>query len=62
MSYYRACPNCGANLDPGEVCDCQNKETAPEAATSEAAKGPRTTTNQNKVRPHCTGAGKGSQV
>ena len=24
----RACPDCGASLDPGERCDCQ-KETAP---------------------------------
>lgn len=22
MSYFRVCPNCGAHLDPGEVCDC----------------------------------------
>jgi len=23
MSYYRTCPSCGANLDPGEQCtDC----------------------------------------
>ena len=21
-SYYHPCPDCGANLDPGEVCDC----------------------------------------
>lgn len=28
MSYYRTCPHCGANLDPGEVCDCQGKEKA----------------------------------
>ena len=20
--YYTVCPNCGANLDPGEKCDC----------------------------------------
>jgi hypothetical protein len=20
--YYRTCPNCGANLDPEERCDC----------------------------------------
>lgn len=20
--YYRQCPECGANLDPGEICDC----------------------------------------
>jgi len=22
-TYYRTCPECGANLDPGEHCDCQ---------------------------------------
>lgn len=22
MAYYNTCPNCGANLDPGEPCDC----------------------------------------
>ena len=25
-SYYRICPLCGAHLDPGERCDCQEKE------------------------------------
>ena len=30
MPYYRKCPLCGATLDPGERCDCQDKEkTAP---------------------------------
>lgn len=24
MSYYRTCPDCGANLDPGERCDCHD--------------------------------------
>lgn len=23
MDCYRICPDCGAALDPGEVCDCQ---------------------------------------
>lgn len=23
MPYYNTCPNCGANLDPGEKCTCQ---------------------------------------
>lgn len=23
MAFFRTCPNCGANLDPGEVCDCK---------------------------------------
>lgn len=35
MPYYRKCPVCGAALDPGEICDCQDEETAPRAANSE---------------------------
>ena len=23
MAYFRVCPNCGSNLDPGEKCDCE---------------------------------------
>nr|MBR4279814.1 hypothetical protein [Clostridia bacterium] len=23
---YKKCPHCGANLDPGETCDCQDEE------------------------------------
>jgi len=26
MAYYNKCPNCGANLDPGETCDCMEHE------------------------------------
>ena len=27
MAYYRTCEHCGANLDPGEKCDCmENKQ------------------------------------
>lgn len=29
MSYYTTCPDCGANLDPGERCDCQNEQEEP---------------------------------
>jgi hypothetical protein len=25
--YYKTCPNCGANLDPEEKCDCKGKDT-----------------------------------
>lgn len=38
MPYYRTCPLCGAALDPGEHCDCQDKETAPSAANAESGK------------------------
>ena len=24
-TYYRTCPDCGCNLDPGERCDCQSE-------------------------------------
>lgn len=28
MSYYRTCPSCGCNLDPGEACDeCRQAES-----------------------------------
>lgn len=25
MCYYRKCPLCGANLDPGESCTCESE-------------------------------------
>lgn len=25
MAYYDTCPYCGANLDPGEKCDCRKE-------------------------------------
>lgn len=31
---YKTCPLCGANLDPGERCDC-NKKTAVSAANAD---------------------------
>lgn len=26
MNYYHTCPDCGANLDPGEKCDCREED------------------------------------
>lgn len=34
MSYYHVCPHCGAHLDPGEVCDCREKEKPPAGAAN----------------------------
>lgn len=28
--YYRRCPICGAYLDPGEHCDCQQVKEEPD--------------------------------
>ena len=25
MAFYRTCPKCGGNLDPGEKCDCEER-------------------------------------
>lgn len=32
VSYYRTCPYCGLNLDPGEICRCQKKVKAAASA------------------------------
>lgn len=26
-TYYHTCPVCGANLDPGERCDCETSHS-----------------------------------
>ena len=26
MAFYRTCPYCHSNLDPGEQCDCRDEE------------------------------------
>ena len=36
MSWFKSCPCCGANLDPGEICNCK-KEAAPELEPPRAA-------------------------
>lgn len=27
MAYFNTCTKCGANLDPGEHCDCEEDES-----------------------------------
>lgn len=48
MSYYHTCPDCGANLDPCERCNCKEK-AASEAGTFESSKGQKST---NTVSQH----------
>ena len=33
-TYYRTCPACGANLDPGEICRCKQKKEPGDASPS----------------------------
>ena len=35
MPYYETCPDCGANLDPCEKCDCYKKGPVCEATQNE---------------------------
>lgn len=35
MAFYKTCPFCGANLDPGEKCDCQDTERKKEEKDDE---------------------------
>ena len=34
MSFYKTCPHCGANLDPGESCDCTISQVCADAANT----------------------------
>jgi hypothetical protein len=34
MSKYVTCPDCGANLDPGEQCDCKHNTVDNGAASN----------------------------
>ena len=36
---YRVCPYCGAALDPGERCDCQNRKPPSMLRTSRTENG-----------------------
>lgn len=39
MSYYKVCPCCGCNLDPGERCDCKEKAVISDANTGNGKAG-----------------------
>ena len=34
MPYYRVCPFCGSNLDPGEICDCKTQDSDKEGTAA----------------------------
>lgn len=35
MGFYKTCPHCGDNLDPGEKCDCQDTKKEKEEKKDE---------------------------
>lgn len=36
-AYYHICPCCGANLDPGERCDCEEPNDNDEVSQKDVA-------------------------
>lgn len=36
MAFYNVCPYCGANLDPGERCDCKEQQGERQQAAEKA--------------------------
>ena len=59
MSYFRTCPHCGANLDPGEKCDCREKDAVLGAANTQDGK---TEMRKHLSAFYCTGKGGKKQV
>lgn len=53
MSYFHPCPHCGANLDPGERCDCASPSKS-QTLTNLDKKTPAgaTNTDEGKETPH----------
>ena len=47
---YHECPFCGAHLDPGERCDCQDEEQTIRPGPERTGAG-EDQTNQNKNIP-----------
>lgn len=41
-TYYWTCPYCGANLDPGESCDCQKEKDTTNSNDYKAVQGGET--------------------
>ena len=47
MAYYNTCPDCGANLDPGEKCECNGKGLPRSNGNSPSKNGSSTIVAQN---------------
>ena len=48
--FYKECPQCGANLDPGETCDCGKRKEACSEATEQTS----SALNATKPYPYYT--------
>ena len=49
-TYYNICQNCGAHLDPGEVCDCEKEQ--PEAGPYQCSTNRQTSTEKG-IKKEC---------
>ena len=53
MSYYKVCPDCGCNLDPGERCDCKRQEERLERVPDPRLFMPRYESSLQRARYGC---------
>ena len=49
MAYYKTCPWCGASLDPGERCSCQDEENRYHGGNHDSGKVERELTAPNST-------------
>lgn len=52
MSYFNTCRLCGANLDPGEICDCKKKAAHGGTNTENGGSAKRPTNHKVIVSPY----------
>lgn len=56
MSYYRTCPRCGCNLDPGERCDCESGSRSRVEGRQATFRGDNGKIPTHETRRHAHGA------
>ena len=54
MAFYKKCPDCGANLDPGEKCDCSNNNDSFCVETDQRNAIQRNPTQRNRKQKNST--------
>lgn len=55
MPYYRECPYCHCNLDPGEICDCHKRPQKKAEAQARPMTRPMSPYDRVRAQVHATG-------
>ena len=49
---YHTCPRCGANLDPGERCECQREDQPQKEKPPRVQRTPRAADGKTQISNH----------